>query len=200
MDIKEVRFIKSSPDLKSCPGPVHPEFAFAGRSNVGKSSLINMLVGTKKLAKTSSTPGKTRHINHFMVDESWYLVDLPGYGYARASKDIRFMFQAAISDYLLNRASLACLFLLLDCRHAPLANDMEAIRWLGMSKIPFVLVFTKADKISIDRMKGQMERYRRTLMEEWEELPLMFVASVMDRSGRGEILEFIEKTCNRTGK
>lgn len=200
MEIKDVRFIKSSPDLLSCPGPVHPEFAFAGRSNVGKSSLINMLVGTKKLAKTSSTPGKTRLINHFLVDESWYLVDLPGYGYARASKGVRFMFHAAISDYLLNRPSLACLFLLLDCRHAPLTNDLEAIRWLGMNKIPFVLVFTKADKISADRMNSHMERYRRTLLEEWEELPHIFITSALDRSGRAEILSFVEKTCSLPGQ
>lgn len=200
MDIKHVRFIKSSPDLKSCPVPIYPEFAFAGRSNVGKSSLINMLVGLKKLAKTSSTPGKTRHINHFMVDDSWYLVDLPGYGYARASKKTRSMFQAAISEFLLNRVSLACLFLLIDCRHEPLENDRNVIRWLGMNNIPFVLVFTKADKISDIQLKTRVEKYRQTMLEEWEELPQIFITSAMKGSGRSDILEFIGKTCMQYGK
>jgi GTP-binding protein len=195
MDIRRVIFIKSSPDLKACPPSDHPEFAFAGRSNVGKSSLINMLVGLKKLAKTSSTPGKTRYINHFLVNDSWYLVDLPGYGYARTSKDNRFMFHVTISEYLLKRASLACLFLLIDCRHEPLENDLIAIRWLGTNSIPFVLVFTKADKISAARLNSHIEQYRRTMLEEWEELPRMFITSAMNQSGRDTIIDFIEKTC-----
>jgi GTP-binding protein len=200
MDIRHVSFIKSSPDLKSCPGgPSHPEFAFAGRSNVGKSSLINMLVDLKRLAKTSSTPGKTRYINHFLVDDSWYLVDLPGYGYARTSKETRSMFHTAISEYLLKRMSLACLLLLIDCRHAPLENDLGVIRWLGVNKIPFVLVFTKADKIGASGLKASVDRYRQTMLEEWEDLPRMFITSAVKHSGRDEILDFIEETCRHYG-
>src|SRR4030042_3226883 len=148
MEINRVGFIKSSPDVRSCPKPFFPEYAFAGRSNVGKSSLINMLTGRKNLAKTSSAPGKTQTINHFLVNGAWYLVDLPGYGYARTSKTVRKEFPALMKDYLLLRKTLACLYVLLDCRHKPLENDLEFITWAGLNKIPLVLCFTKTDKLS----------------------------------------------------
>lgn len=194
MEIRSVQFIKSSPDLKSCPGSALPEYAFAGRSNVGKSTLLNLLVGMKNLAKTSSTPGKTKLINHYLVNELWYLVDLPGYGFARAGRKTRGEFLTNIGDYLLHRETLACLFVLLDCRHKPLENDLEFINWTGSNRIPLALVFTKADKLSHTALSSSLNLYKRILQQHWEELPMIFTASSLRRTGREEILEFIEGT------
>ncbi|MBN1159295.1 MAG: YihA family ribosome biogenesis GTP-binding protein [Bacteroidales bacterium] len=194
MEVRKVKFIKSSPDLKSCPKAGLPEYAFAGRSNVGKSSLINMLVNLKNMAKTSSLPGKTRMINHYLVNDQWYLADLPGYGYARAGSLTQHAFIHSISEYLLNRENLVCLFLLIDCRHKPLKNDLNIMAWLGMHKIPFVLVFTKTDKITAGILERNLEYYRQILLEAWEEVPVIFTASSVKHSGRNEILDFIDRT------
>ena len=194
MEINSVVFIKSSPDLKSCPKPSFPEYAFAGRSNVGKSSLLNLLINIKNLAKTSSTPGKTRLINHFLVNKSWYLVDLPGYGYARTGKNTRDAFLLTIGTYLLKRDTLACLFILIDCRHKPLENDLEFIAWAGSNHIPIAMVFTKTDKLSPTALSRNLELYRKKLMQNWEELPEIFTSSAMNHTGHKEILGFIEKS------
>ena len=194
MNITEVKFIKSSSDPTECPKPAFPEYAFAGRSNSGKSSLINMLVSQKKLAKVSSTPGKTRLINHFLVNGNWYLVDLPGYGYAKVAGNIRRTFPSIMKDYLIARKNLACLFLLVDSRREPLPNDLEAIEWLGVNKIPFVLVFTKADKVSANALNSHIAAYRKKMLERWESLPGIFTTSSVRNAGRDEILKFIENT------
>ena len=194
MEIDNLAFIKSSPDLKSCPAERFPEYAFAGRSNVGKSSLLNLLTNWKNLAKTSSTPGKTRLINHFLVNKSWYLVDLPGYGYARTGKPVRNSLSLNVREYLLYRKTLACLFVLIDSRHAPLDSDLDFITWAGENQVPLAFVFTKTDKLSADRLAGNLALYKRTLLQQWEELPPVFATSAVDRTGRGEILEFIEST------
>ena len=194
MEIAEVKFIKSSPTVADCPKPVFPEYAFAGRSNSGKSSLLNMIAGRKKVASISSTPGKTRLINHFMVNDSWYMVDLPGYGYARVSGKTRQLFPVMMKEYLLNRQNLACLFLLVDCRHEPLKNDIEVMEWLGMNHIPFVIVFTKTDKLSVSGLHSKMQKYSNRLLESWETLPLLFKSSALKNEGRNEILRFIEDT------
>jgi GTP-binding protein len=197
MEIIRVEFVKSSPDLKSCPKPSFPEYAFAGRSNVGKSSLINMLTGRKNLAKTSSSPGKTRIINHYLVNGSWYLVDLPGYGYARAAKTIKKEFPALIRDYLLHRKTLACLFVLIDCRHKPLDNDIEFITWTGEHNIPLVLCFTKTDKLPAAQLDHKLGIYREKLNEAWETLPDFLVTSSVDRIGRHELIDIIEHSNSR---
>lgn len=192
--IKDVQFVKSSPDVKSCPPGKYPEYAFVGRSNVGKSSLINFLTGHGKLAKTSGRPGKTRLINHFLVDSTWYLVDLPGYGYARISKEERDIFLPVIKNYLVSRKNLSCLFVLIDCRHSPQKNDLEFLRWLGRNAIPFALCFTKTDKISDNKRKQYFENYKQALLKEWEFIPPAFFTSTLDHTGREEILALIEKT------
>jgi len=192
MQINSVEFIKSSPDVKACPSSSLPEYAFVGRSNVGKSSLINMLVNRRNLAKTSSTPGKTRLINHFLINEEWYLVDLPGYGYARTGKKIQGSFIKTFTEYVLTRETLSCLFLLIDCRHKPLANDVETINWLGSNQIPFALVFTKTDKISPNAANGNVLNYNNLLTQTWEELPDIFLSSAVSGTGREEIFKFIE--------
>jgi GTP-binding protein len=194
MEIQNALFIKSSPDLKSCPPSDKPEYAFAGRSNVGKSSLLNLLINIKNLAKTSGTPGKTRLINHFLVNEGWYLVDLPGYGFAKAGKRTRDYFLLTIGDYLLHRKSLACLFILIDCRHRPLESDLEFINWAGTNHIPIALVFTKTDKLSGTALIRNLDLYRNTLLQSWEELPVIFTTSSQQFIGREEILEFIERS------
>jgi GTP-binding protein len=191
---KEVKFIKSSPDLKSCPETSFPEYAFVGRSNVGKSSLINYLAGIKKLAKTSGNPGLTRLINHFLVDETWYLVDLPGYGYARLGKAERSKFDKLIKDYLDKRESLVCLFQLIDCRHKPQKNDLEFLSWLGENGVPFVLCFTKTDKLTNVQLNKAVDFYKQVLLKEWESLPQIFLTSVTNEKGREEILGFIHET------
>ncbi len=194
MKIKTVSFVKSSAKLEQCPEENKPEYAFVGRSNVGKSSLINYLTDKKKLALTSGNPGKTRLINHFLINEEWHLVDLPGYGYAKVSKKDRVKFNAMIKEYLLQRKNLACLFLLIDIRHSPIEADTEFLKWLGENGVPFIVIFTKADKISADIAKKNVEEYKSKLLESWESLPQIFVTSSAGRTGREEILNFIEQT------
>ena len=169
-----------------------PEYAFIGRSNVGKSSLINMLTGKKGLAMTSQKPGKTQLINHFIINGAWYLVDLPGYGYARLSKDGREKLKTMIEDYTLERKELVCLFVLVDSRHEPQKIDLEFIQWLGEEGVPFALVFTKADKLTKGRLSANLEAYKARLLEEWEELPPIFVTSSEQQLGRDELLSYIE--------
>ncbi len=188
------RFLISNTDIKKCPEPNKPEYAFIGRSNVGKSSLINMLMGNKNLAKTSSTPGKTQLINHFEVDNHWYLVDLPGYGYAKVSKGHRKAFQKIIEDYILGRENLACVFVLIDSRHKPQKIDMEFMQWLGECQIPFVMVFTKVDKLSSGELKKNLKQYKIEMEKVWEEIPQSFVTSATGKLGRLEVLSFINQT------
>ncbi len=194
MKIKSVEFVKSSSKVDQCPQDDLPEYAFVGRSNVGKSSLINTLTDKKKLALTSAKPGKTRLINHFIVNENWYLVDLPGYGYAKVSKKERETFSKLIQYYLTKRPNLVCLFILIDCRHAPIASDLDFLRWLGKNGIPFAIVFTKADKLSEKILETSIETYKNRLLEEWEELPGYFITSSSSGLGKEEILNFIDVT------
>jgi GTP-binding protein len=186
------QFISSSPSLVRCPKPDKPEFAVIGRSNVGKSSLINMLAGRKGLAKISSTPGKTRLINHFLVNDQWFLVDLPGYGFAKLSKAERERIDRMINTYLLGRTNLICTFLLIDPRHEPLKTDLDFISWMGREQIFFTILFTKCDKLSKGEIKRIMELYRRKLLESWEEPPLILPTSVKTRTGRDELLKIID--------
>ncbi len=192
--IRNAVFIKSSSKLGECPKNDQPEFAFIGRSNVGKSSLINLLTGKKNLAKTSSTPGKTTLINHYHMDEKWFLVDLPGYGYAKRSKAERKKFGPLIEDYILGRTNLACLFVLIDCRHKPQPIDLGFINWLGVNAIPFCIVFTKTDKLGNNALRQNLQNFQETLLETWEELPQFFLTSALQKTGREELLVFIEKT------
>lgn len=192
MEIIRSEFVSSHADVKKCPPPDKPEFAFIGRSNVGKSSLINMLTGRKALAKISSKPGKTQTINHFIINGSWYLVDLPGYGYAGVSKQKRQGFGKMIEQYVLKRENLYCLFVLIDSRHEPMKIDLEFIHWAGSHGIPLCLLFTKADKISSDRLRKNLAQYEKTLLETWEELPPIIVTSSVEKKGRDEVLTFIE--------
>jgi len=181
----------SNSSVKKCPAPTMPEFAFIGRSNVGKSSLINMLTNHKKLAKTSARPGKTQLINHFVINENWYLVDLPGYGYAKVSKDQRNRFQAYIVDYIINRENLYCLFVLIDSRHEAQKIDMEFIEWLGEKQIPFALILTKTDKLGKIKLSQNLENYKKQLLERWEELPPILLSSAETGFGKEEILSLI---------
>lgn len=190
--IKQARFLISNTDVSKCPPPDKPEYAFIGRSNVGKSSLINMLVGQKSLAKVSTVPGKTQLINHFVIDESWYLVDLPGYGYAKLSISVKEKFQQLISKYILNRENLYCLFVLIDIRHAPQTIDIEFITWLGENHIPFAIVFTKADKLGKTSTEKNLAAYSDELSQIWEELPPILVSSSLNGTGKEEIISFIE--------
>lgn len=192
--IREVVFVKSSQDESGCPTDEKPEYAFVGRSNVGKSSLINYITGQRKLAKTSGQPGRTRLINHFLVNNSWYLVDLPGYGYAKIGKTQRSQLIEIIRDYLSKRKNLACLFLLIDCRHEPQKIDLEFIQWLGGNGVPFVICFTKTDKRSASQLQKSVQQYRQTLLENWESLPQIFLSSTLDHSGKEEILDLIQRT------
>lgn len=193
MQITRAEFKCSSAQLAQVPSDPLPDFAFIGRSNVGKSSLINTLTGRNSLAKVSSTPGKTRLINHFLINGRWYLVDLPGYGYARTSKSQREDFSRLILDYVLRCERMHFLFVLLDSRLEPQAIDLRFIRLLGENGVPFGLVFTKTDKLSRAQLDRSLDRYRRTLAEEWEELPPIFTSSSLRGSGREEILDFIEQ-------
>ncbi len=191
MDIKTAEFIISNTDYKKCPGGNLPEYAFIGRSNVGKSSLINMLTNRKGLAMTSSKPGKTLLINHFLINNEWYLVDLPGYGYATAGKSTRDKLKKIIEGYILFREALTSLFVLLDCRHEPQKIDLEFMEWLGVSGIPFSIVFTKADKLTKSQLNDSLKRYTDSLLETWEELPPVFVTSSAKADGRDEVLQYI---------
>ena len=193
MVIKSAEFVISNSRVEKCPTTGLPEYAFIGRSNVGKSSLINMLTARKGLAMTSQRPGKTQLINHFIINDAWYLVDLPGYGYARLGKDSRDSLRRMIEDYVLERKELVLLFVLLDCRHDPQKIDLEFIQWLGEEGVPFALVFTKADKLSKGRLAANVEAYKAKLREEWEELPPIFVTSSEERMGRDELLGYIEE-------
>lgn len=176
-----------------CPKDTKPEYAFIGRSNVGKSSLINMLTNNKRLAKTSSTPGKTLLINHFIINKEWYLVDLPGYGFAKRSKKEVDKLDQMIRGYILQREQLVNVFVLVDIRLEPQKIDLEFIEWLGLSGIPFSILFTKADKLTANKANQAVETYRQKLMETWEELPPMFVTSAEKKTGRSEVLDYIEK-------
>lgn len=193
MIINSARFVISAPDEKKCPSEMRHEYAFIGRSNVGKSSLINMLLGRKDLAKTSSTPGKTMLINHFLVNDEWVVVDLPGYGYAARSKADRAKLENMIQDYILNRRQMTNLFVLVDSRHAPQRIDMEFMEWLGENGVPFSIVFTKLDKLTSTAAKKATEVYLTALLERWEELPPVFRTSSQDRRGREAILDYIEE-------
>lgn len=192
MKIKSAEFVISNTDLAKCPQDGKPEYAFVGRSNVGKSSLINMLTDRKGLALTSSTPGKTQLINHFIINNEWYLVDLPGYGYAQRGKKGKEKIREIIDLYLDEREDLTCLFVLLDCRHEPQTIDLEFINKLGESGIPFALIFTKTDKISHGKLKTNIEIYKNKLLETWEELPPLFCTSSSHKKGRDEVLDYIE--------
>ena len=193
MEIKKAEFTLSAPMESMCPKDNKPEYAFIGRSNVGKSSLINMLTNNKKLAKTSATPGKTLLINHFIINNEWYLVDLPGYGFAKRSKKEVARLEQMISGYILQREQLVNVFLLVDIRLEPQKIDLEFIQWLGDSSVPFAIVFTKADKLSASKATQQVEAYKKVLLETWEELPPIFVTSAEKRQGRDDLLDYIEQ-------
>lgn len=196
MQIKSAVFIKSSPGADLCPQDNRPEFAFIGRSNVGKSSLVNMLVSRKGLAQISSTPGKTKLINHYLINEAWYLVDLPGYGYAKTAKSFRDKFDKMLRNYLSQRKQLVNTFLLIDSRHEPILSDLEFMEWLGVSQIPFTIVFTKTDKSGKTELQRTMSRYKKRLLEFWEELPPIIMSSSETNQGRKEILEMIDEQLN----
>ena len=193
MEIKTAEFVISNTDVKKCPAGNFPEYAFIGRSNVGKSSLINMLTGKKGLAMTSQKPGKTLLINHFMINNNWFLVDLPGYGFAQRGKEGRENIQRIIEDYILEREQLTNLFVLLDCRHEAQKIDLEFMEWLGENGVPFSIIFTKIDKISKGRLKENLKAYQEKLLETWEELPPILLSSSEKKEGRDEILNYIDE-------
>ncbi|MBT3621591.1 MAG: YihA family ribosome biogenesis GTP-binding protein [Flavobacteriales bacterium] len=192
MKIKTAEFVISNTDYKLCPAPKMAEYAFIGRSNVGKSSLINALVNHKNLAKTSGKPGKTQLINHFSINKAWYLVDLPGFGFAKISKKMRAEFHDMISEYLVNRTNLMCLFVLIDSRHKPQAIDQEFMQWLAEKGIPFVMVFTKTDKLGKVALAKNIGTYKVEMQKTWEELPQIFITSAEKKTGMQEIADFIE--------
>ena len=196
MIIRSATFITSSPTLKECPVSTKPEFGFIGRSNVGKSSLINMLTGWSSLAKTSGQPGKTRTINHFSINEGWYLVDLPGYGYAKVPIKLRERWVKAVEEYILKRENLVCLFVLLDSRHKPQRSDLKFMEFLGTNQVPFARVFTKSDKLNPTALEKSMIRYNSEMEEMWDSLPVTFISSANNGRGRDEILNYIEETLN----
>lgn len=193
MNIKSAEFEISNTDVKKCPEGFKPEYAFIGRSNVGKSSLINMLTNRIGLAKTSSTPGKTMLINHFIINDEWYIVDLPGYGYAQRGKESREKLKHIIQSYILGRAQMTNLFVLVDSRHKPQKIDLEFMQWLGENEVPFSIVFTKMDKLGKEAGQRNVEAYKAQLLEQWEELPPLFITSSEDRRGRDELLNYIEE-------
>ncbi|MDD6493302.1 MAG: ribosome biogenesis GTP-binding protein YihA/YsxC [Bacteroidales bacterium] len=192
MTINSSEYVISSPVVSMCPKDDKPEYAFIGRSNVGKSSLINMLCRHKNLAKTSSTPGKTLLINHFIINKEWYLVDLPGYGFAKRSKTVQKKIEQMVSSYILQREQLVCTFVLIDIRHAPQQIDREFIDWLGESGIPFAIIFTKADKLSVPKARAAATQWMEKMTDRWEELPPFFITSAENGTGRDDVLDYIE--------
>ncbi|CQB85813.1 Probable GTP-binding protein EngB [Chlamydia trachomatis] len=195
MEINKAQFITSSSKLSECPKDGMPEIAFIGRSNVGKSSLINLLTGVKGLAKTSQTPGKTQLINHFLVNDAFYIVDLPGYGYAKVPKTMRSGFKKMIDDYIQRREEMVNLFVLVDIRHKPMKIDLDFINEMGEMGVPFSIVFTKADKLSRSAMMASLMAYKEELLKSWEELPPIFVTSSESGEGREQLLEYIDQFC-----
>ncbi len=193
MIIKTAEFTLSAPTVSMCPKDNKPEYAFIGRSNVGKSSLINMLCRNKRLAKTSSTPGKTLLINHFLINKEWYVVDLPGYGFAKRSKSEVAKIEQMIRGYILGREQMVNVFVLIDVRHEPQKIDLEFMEWLGLSSVPFAIVFTKKDKLSASKVKQNVDAYVKAMMETWEEMPPYFVTSSENGDGRDEVLAYIEE-------
>lgn len=191
--VKSARFVISNTDIKKCPDDGKPEYAFIGRSNVGKSSLINMLTGHRKLAMTSATPGKTLLINHFIVNDEWYLVDLPGYGYSKRSKTQNEQLEHIISSYVLEREAMTLLFVLIDSRHEPQKIDIEFFQWLGENGVPFSIIFTKADKLTKTALSSNIAAYKKRLLEDWEELPPVFITSSETGLGREEVLQYIDE-------
>ncbi|MEM6377357.1 MAG: ribosome biogenesis GTP-binding protein YihA/YsxC [Bacteroidota bacterium] len=194
MDLNKVEYRGSFPNVNTCPADTRPEFAFIGRSNVGKSSLINMLTGRKAIAHTSKKPGKTQMINYFLVNMQWHLVDLPGYGYAKISKTTRKKWEKMIQDYLKKRMNLMCTFVLIDANVPPQKIDLDFVNWLGEMHLPFVLVYTKVDKLKPVEIEPNIKRFQDAMLEAWEELPQQFISSANSGKGRQEILEFIETT------
>ena len=192
--IKKAEFVISNSQVAKCPKDRLPEYAFIGRSNVGKSSLINMLTNCKNLAKTSGRPGKTQLINHFKIDDRWFLVDLPGYGYARVSKTTKQVFQRFITDYFEQREQLVSAFVLVDIRHEPQKIDVEFMQWLGERAIPFAIIFTKADKLKPQAIERNVATYKEALLEWWEEFPPYFVTSAQNKTGKEELTQYIEQT------
>ena len=195
--IQKAEFLISNTDFRKCPSPDKPEYAFIGRSNVGKSSLINMITNRKSLAKTSGKPGKTQLINHFLIDDQWYMVDLPGYGWAQVSKKEKEKWGKMIRDYLKLRENLYCVFLLIDSRHDPMKVDLDFIRWMGENQVPFVLVFTKVDKISRSKISQKVKFYKKALEDDWEETPQFFITSSVNKTGQEEIVNFILELNNK---
>jgi GTP-binding protein len=196
MIIHSAAFVKSSPTLKDCPVTMKPEFGFIGRSNVGKSSLINMLTGWSKLAKTSVQPGKTRTINHFFINENWYLVDLPGYGYAKVPIKLRETWVKATENYILKRENLVSLFVLLDVRHKPQRSDLDFMEFLGLKEVPFARVFTKSDKLNKTALEESIIQYDAEMLKNWDSLPTSFISSAVKGAGRDEILGYIQESIN----
>lgn len=199
MKIKSAEFVISNSDVAKCPKNKFPEYAFIGRSNVGKSSLINMLMQRKSLAKTSGRPGKTQLINHFLINKNWFLVDLPGYGYARVSKSSKRVFQKFITDYFGKREQLVLAFVLIDCRHEPQKVDLEFMQWMGENQIPFSIIFTKADKVKPNALQRNIETYKQKMLETWEEMPQYFVTSSSNKTGREELLNYIGEVNEQVG-
>ena len=199
MKIKSAEFVMSNSEVAKCPNNRLPEYAFIGRSNVGKSSLINMLMLRKNLAKTSGRPGKTQVINHFVVNKNWYLVDLPGYGYARVSKKAKKTFQKFITNYFEKRKQLVLAFVLVDCRHEPQPIDLDFMQYLGEQQIPFSIVFTKADKLKPKALERNIEAYRQRLLQDWEEMPHYFVTSSSNSDGREDLLDYIDRINEELG-
>lgn len=197
MEIKNAKFVISNTELKGCPEPDRPEYAFIGRSNVGKSSLINMLTGNKNLAKTSSTPGKTQLINHFLIDDEWYIVDLPGYGYAKSSKVNREKWMKFTQNYLKKRDNLMCVMLLIDSRHTPQKSDLEFMEWLGKNELPFAMIFTKIDKLSSSQFNKNMAIYKKRMLQTWEFMPPVYATSASTKLGKEHVLNFIEEVNGR---
>ncbi|MDK2979277.1 MAG: GTP-binding protein [Bacteroidales bacterium] len=193
MDIKSATFVSSFTDYQQCPEIDIPEYAFVGRSNVGKSSLINMLLDRKNLAKTSQTPGKTQLINFFLINNSWHLVDLPGYGFAKVKKSISKDFNRIIKDYAEFRTNLVCLFVLIDARHKPQQNDLLFMQWLGERQIPFAIIFTKTDKLKELALERNIQFYKQEMLKEWESLPDLFLTSAENKRGRNELLDYIDR-------